>query len=194
MACLLCGDAHPVVEELGPQVLAAEPHDEVPCEVDRVEFDMRQGVHQSDAACRGPESAALRHVVGWTEQRAGRPGGMRQRQRLAQHYTSTTPALGERAACRRLARGIGGGEDGRRSAGKSAAGGGGGQRARAAFSTSPTWPGTLTLCHTPRMMPVPSIRKVARSMPMYLRPYMLFSTQTPYFSHTSPLMSEPRMN
>src|SRR5215472_5589084 len=79
----------------------------------------------------------------------------------------------------RLGRGVGGGEDRRRLAGKSCAVGRGGQRARAAFSTSPTWPGTLTLCHTPRMMPVPSIRKVARSMPIYFRPYMLFSTHTP---------------
>src|SRR6266567_9267266 len=53
------------------------------------------------------------------------------------------------------------------------------QSACTAFSTSATCPGTLTLCQTLRMTPSLSIRKVARSMPMYLRPYMLFSTQTP---------------
>ena len=51
--------------------------------------------------------------------------------------------------------------------------------ARAAASTSSTWPGTLTLRQTRRMAPLPSIRKVARSIPMYVRPYMLFSTQVP---------------
>ncbi len=40
----------------------------------------------------------------------------------------------------------------------------------AAASTSSTWPGTLTLRQLLRMLPVPSIRKVARSMPIYLRP------------------------
>ena len=52
-------------------------------------------------------------------------------------------------------------------------------------STSATCPGTLTLRHAPRTTPCWSSRKVQRSMPMYLRPYMLFSTQTPYFSQTS---------
>src|SRR5262249_18638859 len=63
-----------------------------------------------------------------------------------------------------------------------------------AFSTWATWPGTLTLCQTLRTTPSLSIRKVLRSMPMYLRPYMLFRTQTPYFSVTSPVASDPRVN
>lgn len=54
-----------------------------------------------------------------------------------------------------------------------------GQMSFAAFSTASTWPGTLTLRQTWRMTPASSIRKVARSIPMYLRPYMLFSTQVP---------------
>src|SRR6266481_4455270 len=44
-----------------------------------------------------------------------------------------------------------------------------------------------------RMTPLSSISTVVRSMPMYLRPYMLFCTQTPYFSQTSPLSSEARV-
>ncbi len=51
--------------------------------------------------------------------------------------------------------------------------------ALAACSTAATWPGTFTLRQMPRTTLLPSIRKVARSMPMYLRPYMLFSTQVP---------------
>ena len=51
--------------------------------------------------------------------------------------------------------------------------------AAASRSTSSAWPGTLTLRQMPRITPLPSIRKVARSIPIYLRPYMLFSTQVP---------------
>src|SRR5579871_1470195 len=51
--------------------------------------------------------------------------------------------------------------------------------ALASASTSATWPGTFTLRQTRRITPDLSIRKVDRSMPMYLRPYMLFSTQAP---------------
>src|SRR3546814_20371090 len=41
----------------------------------------------------------------------------------------------------------------------------------------------------PASFPAPSIRKVARSMPMYLRPYRLFSPQTPYDSVALPVSS-----
>jgi hypothetical protein len=51
--------------------------------------------------------------------------------------------------------------------------------ARAASSTSSVWPSTFTLRQMSRMTPLPSIRKVARSTPIYFLPYMLFSTQTP---------------
>ena len=40
----------------------------------------------------------------------------------------------------------------------------------AASSTAATWPGTLTLCQAPAITPLASTRKVARSMPIYLRP------------------------
>src|SRR5450755_1360486 len=51
--------------------------------------------------------------------------------------------------------------------------------ALAAASTSSAWPGTLTLRQLLAMRPLPSIRKVERSTPMYLRPYIDFSTHTP---------------
>src|SRR3546814_4967677 len=60
----------------------------------------------------------------------------------------------------------------------------------AASSTASTWPGTLTLRHMPRTTPASSIRKVDRSIPMYLRPYIDFSTQEPYRSVTSPRSEE----
>lgn len=49
----------------------------------------------------------------------------------------------------------------------------------AAFSTSAAWPGTRTLRQIRASLPPLSIRKVERSMPMYLRPYMFFSTHEP---------------
>src|SRR5690606_25620488 len=49
----------------------------------------------------------------------------------------------------------------------------------AASSTACAWPATLTLFQTCATWPSLSMRKVVRSTPIYLRPYMLFSTQTP---------------
>src|ERR1700728_1034324 len=55
----------------------------------------------------------------------------------------------------------------------------------AAFITSSAWPVTLTLRHALRTLPSGPTRKVLRSMPMYLRPYIDFSTQVPYRSATA---------
>ena len=54
-----------------------------------------------------------------------------------------------------------------------------GHRARTAASTSATCPFTLTFRHSDLRVPVSSIRKVDRSIPMYFLPYMDFSTQAP---------------
>ena len=53
------------------------------------------------------------------------------------------------------------------------------QSASMAAFTASAWPSTFTLRQIFRTVPVPSIRKVLRSMPIDLRPYMFFSTQTP---------------
>ena len=50
---------------------------------------------------------------------------------------------------------------------------------RRALNTSSTCPGTLTFRQILTIFPLPSIKKVERSIPMYLRPYMLFSTHEP---------------
>ena len=55
--------------------------------------------------------------------------------------------------------------------------------------TAAAWPGTLTLRQLRATRPVSSIRNVARSTPIYLRPYMLFSTHVPNASQTRPLTS-----
>ncbi len=54
-----------------------------------------------------------------------------------------------------------------------------GHRPLAAARTSSTWPFTLTFRQTPRITPSLSIRKVARSMPIEVLPYIDFSTHTP---------------
>src|ERR1700730_1523686 len=194
MASLFGGDADPVVEKCTRQFLAREPRDEIPAEVDRVELDMSESVKERDPAGHGAERPALGHLFGRAQQWTFGPGRAGRRRRPAQRCPALLPAVGESPARCGLGGGVGGGEDRRRLAGGSAAARQDTQRARAGFSTSSTLAGTRTLCQTPRMMPVPSIRKVARSMPMYLRPYMLFSTHTPYFSHTSPPVSEARRN
>src|SRR6516164_1323151 len=152
---------------------------------------MGEGVKQRDAAGRRAKRPALCHLLGRPQHRAVRPGGPRRRNRMANCHRAFAPRRRERSARRCLGRRLGGGEDRRRLGGQSLAECRR-QRACAAFSTSATCPGTLTLCQTPRTTPFPTIKKVARSMPMYLRPYMLFSTHTPYFSHTSPPVSEAR--
>ena len=55
----------------------------------------------------------------------------------------------------------------------------GGHSDSTASSTLSTCPLTLTLRQILRTMPVSSIRKVARSIPIYFLPYMDFSTQIP---------------
>ena len=52
-------------------------------------------------------------------------------------------------------------------------------KACAAASTASAWPGTLTFRQIFAIRPSAPTRKVERSTPMYLRPYMLFSTHTP---------------
>ena len=47
----------------------------------------------------------------------------------------------------------------------------------AASITSAAWPVTLTLRHTLAILPDLSTRNVLRSMPIYFRPYIDFSTQ-----------------
>jgi hypothetical protein len=51
--------------------------------------------------------------------------------------------------------------------------------ARAALTTSPACPVTLTFRHTFSTLPFDPIKNVQRSIPMYFRPYIDFSTQAP---------------
>src|SRR6185312_16046614 len=56
--------------------------------------------------------------------------------------------------------------------------------------TSAAWLVTLTLRHVLATLPDLSIRNVLRSMPMYLRPYIDFSTHVPYASAAACVSSE----
>src|ERR1700677_4291234 len=51
--------------------------------------------------------------------------------------------------------------------------------------TSSAWPVTLTLRHAFSTFPSVPIRNVLRSIPMYFRPYIDFSTHVPYRSATA---------
>src|SRR5260370_3012648 len=195
MLRFLAGDRRPIVEEAARQIGVREACNDVPGKIDRIELDMGDRVEERDVAGMRAAAAPLRHLARRQEQRpAGtrRPGrwqGMPDRGQRA-----AAPGSGESAAPRPLVT---------RARGADNRGGAGGETDRdrqrlvqsdvAAASTSPTWPSILTLGQRPRITPFSSISTVVRSMPMYLRPYMLFSTQTPYFSQTSPLSSEARM-
>src|ERR1700683_110257 len=60
--------------------------------------------------------------------------------------------------------------------------------------TSAAWPVTLTLRQTFFTRPSEPTRKVLRSMPIYFRPYIDFSTHVPYFSATVLVSSDAKGN
>ena len=176
---LLCGHGNPIVVEPARQRPIGEAGDEVPGEVDGVELDMRERVEQRDAPGDRAAGTALRHVPWWEQQRGHGTGWTVGRRAAADLDEGAAPpggcrGSGESHLRRRLGRGKHGAGGVRQRAARRA-----GQSALAAASSASTWPGTLTLRHTPRTTPFSSMRKVARSIPMYFRPYMLFSTQTP---------------
>src|SRR5215472_16155731 len=182
---------NPIGEKCARSRFAAEPRYEVPGEIDRVELDMREGMEQRDTSRRRAERPPFRHLLGWPKERSRRPRRPLWGRRTSDLQRAHPPLFGQPATGRHLRRRLGGLEDRDRPTAKCVAFC---QSARAALRTSATWPGTRTLRHAPRTMPFRSIRKVERSIPIYLRPYMLFSTQVPYFSQTSEPASEARAN
>ncbi len=77
---LLRSHADPVVEEGAGQRFTPEPRDDIPGEIDRVEFDVREGMKERDAPCRRAESPPLWHLFWRTQQR---PLGPRRAQAAA---------------------------------------------------------------------------------------------------------------
>src|SRR5688572_16868078 len=174
---LFLADLHPVIEKGTRRVGGTEARNDVPGEVDGVELDMRQRVQQRDALLLAAAGLTLGHVARPQQERALRPRrACRRIARYIERRLLPLPIGGERQGARHLVGGLGRQQDLARAVRQV-------DHASASFftsfSTSSTWPGTFTLRQMPRITPLPSIRKVARSMPMYLRPYMLFSTQTP---------------
>src|SRR6516225_3392002 len=183
------GYLNPIVEKCARSRTIAEPRYEVPGEIDRVELDMREGMEQRDTSCRRAERPPLRHLLGWAQQWSRWPRRPLWGRGTSDLQRAHPPPFGEPATGRYFCCGLGGLEDRDRPDGKCAEFC---QSARAALRTSATWPGTRTLRHAPRTTPFRSMRKVERSIPIYLRPYMLFSTQVPYFSQTSEPESDAR--
>ena len=178
MTGLVIGHTDPVVEEGARQVRTGEPHDDIPGEIDRIEFDMGQRMQQCDA----PRCAAI-DLAAW-DRRWFQQGRMRgptgtfgRRCRADLIDMTIAPKRSNVPGLSALFVSIIGQENlsGRlRERIEIRA-----QSALAASSTSSTWPGTLTLRQTLRTLPLASIRNVARSIPMNFLPYMDFSTQTP---------------
>ena len=178
-------DLHPSVEEGQRHLLVCEPRDDIERQVDGVEFDMADGVQQDDATALGIERAALdlcrRHEVRLV--RTSGPGRWLEVAGIAQRDRARCPAhIGSARTCRLLVE-IGSRDRSRRGVPQRArlervccvfA-----HSARVASRTASAWPGTFTFSQICRITPSPSINRVVRATPMYLRPYMLFSTQTP---------------
>ena len=134
----------------------AEPSDQIPGEIDRVQLDMGEGMKQRDAPARDPNARRFGISLGGRSNgRSGRAGRGRRRclpdrqrtcaPRRRQAHGSPRPWRHGSAVPRIAAP--------RRSKAAERR-----QSACTAFSTSATWPGTLTLCQTPRTTPFPSIR------------------------------------
>src|SRR5262249_22592359 len=161
-------DLDPIAEERARCVGRTKARDDVPGEIDGVELDMRQGVEQGDALLDAAAGLALRHLARRQQERLDRSRrALWWRCRRDEGRTPLAPIRGQRLCARHLLRGVRRFEDAARALREidHAAS----AKPFTSFSTSSTWPGTFTLRQMPRITPLPSIRKVARSMPMYLR-------------------------
>ena len=142
-----------------------KPGDQVPMQVHRVQFDMGHRVQQRDPAQGGPRAAAG-HIAGRQKFGGCGPGRLVGWAGAAKCYHLTRsagrlPAGGMLARQRGFGATIGGGQHLHRHLGQCQ-----GHNARTAANTSSTCPGTLTLRQMRAIFPVPSIRNVARSIPM----------------------------
>ena len=174
MLGLFIGGLHPVVIETGRHRLVGEAGDQIPVQIDGVEFDMRDGVQKGDPAF-GAAGTAARHIARVKEGGQGRArgawwrGGMADAQARAR-IACGKPCGGVAAAKRGLFPAVGGCQDShghlRQRQVHTAPLFLTGHSACAAASTSSAWPLTPTLFQTRATVPVPSIRKVVRSTPI----------------------------
>ena len=148
MLALFVRRAHPVVEiALGHRNMG-KAGDDVPVQINGVQFDMRDGMDQGDAA---PKAAGFpaRNLVGRQQFRRIRPrravgrGRVADLQRVA-ILDGGEPQRGCGVGFRGLFVAVGGGQDLDRQLRQCGAA----HRACAAARTSSTWPGTLTLRQT----------------------------------------------
>src|SRR5882724_4911114 len=120
MLGLFGGDARPVRGELARQLprllLSDETGDNVPAEIDRVQFDMRQCMKERNVAGARSEMAAFRQVARRDQDRAVRARRTQWRHSSAYGQTTVAPACSKHPAQRDLLSWIGGFENRRRAA------------------------------------------------------------------------------
>ena len=122
MVRLVLGDGNPVVIKRNRPIEPGETPDQIPGQVDGVQFDMRDRVEEGDAPADA-SGAPARHVAGRQQlrrhraRRARRHGGGRSRGR----QTAGAPILGAGQRARDFLAGIGLGEDRARGGGQASA-------------------------------------------------------------------------
>lgn len=163
----LSADLHPLVDK-GRRELIAETTDQVERKVDRDKFDMGERVEHGDARSRRPHLAAPGHLARMQQDGRVRARGLiGHRPIKAVRQPSQPPRPRDGARSHHLGMGISGQQD---MAARRPDTIGQGQSAFAASSTSAACPLTFTLGQTRATTPSAPIRKVARSIPIYLRP------------------------
>ncbi len=177
---LFISHLHPAVEEGIRYMRRGETRHDVERQIDGIELDMGNRVEQGDAAMHCMERAfsdLRRRHQQWLFRPAGTLGQGRI-QRRAQRDAPGEPSGSAFLRELRLAVEIGGADRIDRAATQR-----GDSRHAARFltaaSTVSAWPATFTFCQMVAIVPSLRIRKVVRSTPMKVRPYIFFSFQTP---------------
>lgn len=172
----------PVVKEPHGHRHMGKPRDDVPVQVDRVQFDMGDGVQQGDAPL-GAAGFAVGHIAGRQQFGARGAGGLHRRAGGA-HFGRLTrcarglPLRGQLARQRGFFTAIATAQHGVGHLGQRHHRGVG-HRAFTASRTSSAWPGTLTRGQMRAMVPSAAISTVVRSIPKKVLPYICFSFHTP---------------
>jgi hypothetical protein len=109
MQRLFVGHSHPIIEEGAGEVGGAEARDQVPCQIDGVEFDMRDGVQERRAPGGSAIDLASRNRCGRDQFRQRRPGrAVRRGRERTEVKPAPAPCVGGAAGSRGLFSRLGG--------------------------------------------------------------------------------------
>ena len=84
MSGFIIGNAEPVATKIPGETLRDKLARHVKCQTDGIEFDMGNGMQQSDTPSVVCCDAAARHIAGWQKCRLSWPGWTRWRRRIAE--------------------------------------------------------------------------------------------------------------